>query len=134
MSDLSQAMSTGGTGRSGPASPNFGFLVEHDPLLVHYAAQAERYVFENAVQSAAAAAPAAQMACLLQNARSAGEDLGLDEADTRKLIDQQLRDAGWEADTQVLRFGKGGNWSKNSSSTAKPWTPVNSRRWAAIID
>ncbi len=40
-------MSTGGTGRSGQASPNFGFLAEHNPLLVHYASQAERYVFED---------------------------------------------------------------------------------------
>jgi hypothetical protein len=30
-----------------PASPNFGFLAEHDPLLVRYAAQAERYVFDD---------------------------------------------------------------------------------------
>ena len=47
MSDLSQAMPTGGTGRPGPASPNFGFLAEHDPLLVHYGSQAERYVFDD---------------------------------------------------------------------------------------
>jgi len=31
----------------------------------------------------------------------------LDEAETRSLIDAQLRDAGWEADTVNLRFSKG---------------------------
>ena len=30
-----------------PASPNFTFLSEHDPLLVTYAARAERYVFDD---------------------------------------------------------------------------------------
>ena len=29
-------------------SPNFSFLNEHDPLLVIYAARAERYVFDDA--------------------------------------------------------------------------------------
>jgi type I restriction enzyme R subunit len=27
------------------SSPNFAFLAKHDPLLMRYAAQAERYVF-----------------------------------------------------------------------------------------
>lgn len=33
--------------------------------------------------------------------------IDLDEAETRALIDQQLRDRGWEVDTQVLRYSKG---------------------------
>jgi len=33
--------------------------------------------------------------------------LELNEAETRALIDSQLRDAGWEADTQTLRHAKG---------------------------
>ncbi|MEL7470860.1 MAG: type I restriction-modification system endonuclease [Pseudomonadota bacterium] len=33
--------------------------------------------------------------------------LEIDEADTRKLIDSQLRDAGWQADSDQLRFAKG---------------------------
>ncbi|HEV3301423.1 MAG TPA: hypothetical protein VG055_17355 [Planctomycetaceae bacterium] len=31
-----------------PLSPNFAFLSTHHPLLVRYAAQAERFVFEDA--------------------------------------------------------------------------------------
>ena len=29
------------------ASPNFDFLAKHDPLLVRFAAQAERYVIDD---------------------------------------------------------------------------------------
>ncbi len=78
-----------------------------------------------AVQAVAVAAPAAEMASLLQNARSAGEDLDLDEADTRKLIDQQLRDAGWEADSQVLRFGKGVRPQKGRNLAIAEWPTDN---------
>lgn len=33
--------------------------------------------------------------------------LDIDEADTRALIDSQLRDAGWKADSQNLRYSRG---------------------------
>ncbi len=54
-------------------------------------------------------------AALPENTRVAGKDLGakaagrigLNEAETRKIIDAQLRRAGWEADSEVLRYGKG---------------------------
>ena len=36
----------------------------------------------------------------------------LDEADTRRLIDAQLRAAGWEADTEALTFAKGARPAK----------------------
>ncbi|MBV6648130.1 MAG: type I restriction-modification system endonuclease [Hoeflea sp.] len=42
-----------------------------------------------------------------QAAREAASRLELDEADTRLLIDVQLMDMGWEADTKELRFSKG---------------------------
>jgi type I restriction enzyme R subunit len=40
-------------------------------------------------------------------ANTASQSVYLDEAQTRQLIDGQLRDAGWEADTVNLRFNKG---------------------------
>lgn len=43
----------------------------------------------------------------LQQANEAGRHLNLDEADTRKIIDEQLRNCGWEADTNVLRYSTG---------------------------
>lgn len=40
-------------------------------------------------------------------ATTASQSVYLDEAQTRQLIDGQLRDAGWEVDTVHLRYGKG---------------------------
>ncbi len=49
----------------------------------------------------------AGMASLRQRARAAAELMELDEHSTRELIDRQLREAGWEADTQLLRYANG---------------------------
>ena len=35
--------------------------------------------------------------------QTAAEQIKLDEAETRALIDEQLRERGWETDTQKLR-------------------------------
>lgn len=43
----------------------------------------------------------------LASARAAGADLELDEVDARLLIDNQLRGAGWEANTAVLSATRG---------------------------
>ncbi|WP_375761203.1 type I restriction-modification system endonuclease [Corallococcus exercitus] len=61
----------------------------------------------NAAQVQAAATPSKQLDLLVQQAQSAGADLDLDETDTRKLIDAQLRQVGWEADSQTLTFAAG---------------------------
>ena len=58
-----------------------------------------------AVQAAAERAPKSEMDDLLERGEAASERFDLDEAATRALIDQQLRDAGWEADTNLLRYG-----------------------------
>jgi type I restriction enzyme R subunit len=60
-----------------------------------------------AVQASAAAAPPAVAEAVVQAARLAGAAVDLDEASTRTLIDAQLREAGWEADSQVLRYARG---------------------------
>lgn len=52
---------------------------------------------------------AATLATTVQRAQQANTALAeeLDESQTRLLIDAQLRSAGWEADTQELRFSRG---------------------------
>jgi hypothetical protein len=61
----------------------------------------------SAVRQAAAQQSDEQLSAARARSRAAVERL-LDEAETRRrLIDQQLRDAGWEADSEELRFGKG---------------------------
>lgn len=44
---------------------------------------------------------------LVQAANNAAGHMRLDESETRLLIDQQLRDVGWEVDTVNLRYSKG---------------------------
>ncbi|MGE0131345.1 MAG: type I restriction-modification system endonuclease [Blastocatellales bacterium] len=76
------------------------------------AAEAERAKAEleqrlAALQTAAAAQPKDTLSRIVKAAGAAAEKLELDEASTRKLIDEQLRKAGWEADSETLRYGKG---------------------------
>jgi type I restriction enzyme R subunit len=74
-----------------------------------------------ALQNAAARQPAAVSAALLQAAKKAAGSIELDEASTRQLIDEQLRQAGWEADTQTLRHGKGARPQKNRNLAIAEW-------------
>lgn len=47
------------------------------------------------------------------------------ESETRYMIDEQLRQVGWEADTQVLRYSKGVRPSKGRNIAISEW-PTNS--------
>ena len=59
-----------------------------------------------ALQAAAEQAPKAESLEFIQRGEEASTKLDLDEAATRALIDQQLRDSGWEADTKSLRHAQ----------------------------
>src|SRR5262249_38119739 len=70
----------------------------------------ERQQFQQhlaALQAQAVQAPAAQRAAVVELAQHEAEALDIDEAQTRRIIDQQLREAGWEADTQALTYAIG---------------------------
>jgi type I restriction enzyme, R subunit len=43
----------------------------------------------------------------IARAQVAGDNIDLDERETRRLIDVQLRQAGWEADSENITYGKG---------------------------
>ena len=73
------------------------------------------------LQSAAAQQPPAVASGLRQAARTAAAAIELDEAATRQLIDEQLRAAGWEADTQALRYGAGARPQKNRNLAIAEW-------------
>ncbi|KGB21573.1 Type I restriction-modification system, restriction subunit R [Acetobacter tropicalis] len=60
-----------------------------------------------ALQAEAETTPRVEAAQLVEQGKKAAVKIDLDEAETRALIDQQLRDRGWEVDTQVLRYSKG---------------------------
>ncbi len=48
-------------------------------------------------------------------------DVNFSEAQTRELIDEQLRRAGWEADTQNIRYSKGCRPEKNTYKAIAEW-------------
>ena len=54
-------------------------------------------------------------------AEEAAKAIDLDEAETRALIDQQLRDRGWEADTKTLRYASGARPAKGRNMAIAEW-------------
>lgn len=73
------------------------------------------------VQELATATDAPSTAVVSELAREAANQINLDEADTRVLIDQQLRDAGWEVDTKTLRFAAGSRPMKGRNRAISEW-------------
>lgn len=73
------------------------------------------------LQQAAAQAPPSTISMLGVEAAEAAEKVTLDEAATREIIDQQLRDAGWEADTVDLRYAKGARPVKGRDLAIAEW-------------
>jgi type I restriction enzyme R subunit len=74
-----------------------------------------------ALQAAAAQVPAQQKAATLREAEEAAKAIHLDEAATRTIIDRQLRERGWEADSESLRFGKGVRPAKGRAMAIAEW-------------
>ena len=72
-------------------------------------------------QNITAAQPKDALVRIVTSANKAVGAVQLDEADTRKLIDQQLRQAGWEADSEVLKFKKGVRPEKNRNRAIAEW-------------
>ncbi len=74
-----------------------------------------------ALQAATVAEPEQVVKALITKAQDAGEHLDLDESTTRLLIDQQLRDAGWEVDTEKLRYASGTRPIKGKNLAVAEW-------------
>ena len=71
-----------------------------------------------AVQTAASTATREERQ---QHSEEASAKAEMTEAETRMLIDEQLRDAGWEADTENLRYGKGTRPMKGHNMAIAEW-------------
>lgn len=72
-------------------------------------------------QAQVAAAPKPDVEAVIQQAQEAAENLDLSESDTRLLIDAQLREAGWEADTVSLSYKAGGRPAKGRNMAIAEW-------------
>ena len=86
--------------------------------------QAEQEQEDKLVQEAEAAAIAAPKVAKetrQQRASKAASQRVRTEAETRYLIDEQLRKVGWEADTENLRYSKGTRPSKGRNLAIAEW-------------
>lgn len=63
----------------------------------------------------------ARLKQLIERASQAAQRVDLDEAATRLLIDDQLRQAGWEADSQTLHYAKGTRPQEGKNLAIAEW-------------
>src|SRR5713101_967980 len=77
------------------------------------------------LQAQVAAAPIEQRAAVVELAQHEAEALDLDEAETRRIIDQQLREAGWEVDTQALTYTTGTRPVRGRNLAITEWPTSN---------
>jgi type I restriction enzyme R subunit len=78
-----------------------------------------------AIQQEAVAAPSEQIEARVERAAKAADRVDLDEAATRRIIDDQLRDAGWEVDTGEITYAKGVRPQKNRNIAIAEWPTDN---------
>lgn len=86
--------------------------------------ETERKKFQDRLaelQATNAAAPIEQRQKTIASAKRQEAEVDLDEAATRHIIDAQLREAGWEADSQTLRYGKGTRPVKGRNMAIAEW-------------
>jgi len=74
-----------------------------------------------AQQALAVTQPKETVAAFVEAANTAATAVHLDEAETRKLIDQQLRQAGWEADSTTIRYATGARPEKGKNLAIAEW-------------
>ena len=75
----------------------------------------------SAVQAAAQKAPAQEKAATLRRADEAASAIDLDEATTRAIIDQRLRERGWTVDSKTLRYASGARPAKGKAMAIAEW-------------
>lgn len=76
-------------------------------------------------QTAVERAPAAVADATLEHGKRAAAIIELDEAATRELIDEQLREVGWEAHSSELRYGNGARPQKGRNLAIAEWPTAN---------
>jgi type I restriction enzyme R subunit len=74
-----------------------------------------------AEQAQAAAAPKPQAEAAILRVQRATEHLTFDESETRRRIDTQLREAGWEADTVAISYKAGVRPTKGKNLAIAEW-------------
>ena len=75
----------------------------------------------SALQAAATLQPTVAVNAIATAAANAANKVQLDEAQTRELIDAQLRAAGWEVDSKTLRYANGARPIKSRNRAIAEW-------------
>jgi len=70
---------------------------------------------------AAQKTPAREKAETLRRAEDAAKTIDLDEATTRAIIDRQLQERGWTADSKTLRYASGARPAKGKAMAIAEW-------------
>ncbi len=78
-----------------------------------------------AQQTAAATRPTSAFAQYVTAANTAATALQLDETATRQIIDQQLRQAGWQADSTTLTYTKGARPARGKNLAIAEWPTMS---------
>ncbi len=85
-----------------------------------------------AARQAAAASPATDLQRFAQRASAAAGQVLLDEAATRLLIDRQLIEAGWTADTVNLSYARGARPARSRNLAIAEW-PIPGKQSADYV-
>ncbi len=73
------------------------------------------------LQNAAEATPPKAITAIQEQAETAARDIDLDEVATRAIIDQQLHDRGWMADSRALTYAAGARPAKGQNMAIAEW-------------
>lgn len=84
------------------------------------------------MQAAASKAPA-EVQSAIATAQTVDQELPLDERETRRLIDAQLRAAGWEVDSERMTYGNGTRPQKGKNWAIAEWPTTNGRADYALF-
>jgi type I restriction enzyme R subunit len=74
-----------------------------------------------------------QTAKIINFADRAAAKIDLNEKETREIIDQQLRDRGWEVDSQNLQYSQGARPIKGKNRAIAEWPTANGRADYALF-
>lgn len=81
-----------------------------------------------AIQARAVSEPPQVIQQVIRQAQQAETEIVLDEVETRRLIDTQLRAAGWEADSEALSFAQGSRPQKGRNLAIAEWPTQGGQR------
>ncbi|CEI72714.1 type I restriction-modification system endonuclease [Romboutsia hominis] len=69
-----------------------------------------------------------------ERSKKIAKNMDLSEEETRMIIDEQLRNAGWEADTKNLRYSKGTRPVKNKNMAIAEWPTSSKYKKSGYVD